>query len=300
MGTSAKNTGPGATSPLIPTWLEPGGDSEPTGKGEPSGDGAPETPSAPATEGPNTDMLPSAPDLPQLPALPPEADSNRFRSARTHFNKFARSSGTGASLGRAVAEYVRKGYGGARGASARMAHSARTAGNIIGFAQTVRQQGFDAAAKQFGLQGLIGKPIGEASAFLIDAFTGPAITTDENISRDAWCEAVKELIEDGVTDFEDLSPDQWAQAVEVFLCKSIELRIFNEIGVEVVGIAASVARLDQIHNDLTSLIRGHVQNTIVPLLQDGKSRTSEELNRYVAEVVDRAFDYLQELEGGAD
>jgi hypothetical protein len=181
-----------------------------------------------------------------------------------------------------------------------MAHSARTAGNIIVFAQTVRQQGFDAAAKQFGLQGLIGKPIGEASAILIDAFTGPAITTDENISRDAWCEAVKELIEDGVTDFEDLSPDQWAQAVEVFLCKSIELRIFNEIGVEVVGIAASVARLDQIHNDLTSLIRGHVQNTIVPLLQDGQSRTSEELNRYVAEIVDRAFDYLQELEGGAD
>lgn len=181
--------------------------------------------------------------------------------------------------------------------SGRVSNSTRAAGNILGFAQAVRDQGFGAAVKQFGLQGLLGKPIEEAAAFLIDAFTGPAITTDDNIAREAWCEAVKEIIEGGTTNFETLTSDQWAQAVEVFLCKAIELRIFNEIGNDAVGIAPDVAKLDQIQDDLSTLIRGGVQDTMVPLIQDGQMRSVEELNQYVNAIADRAGDYLQALGG---
>jgi hypothetical protein len=203
-------------------------------------------------------------------------------------------------LRKAVSEYVRKGYGGGRSLSGRVSNSTRAAGNILGFAQAIRDQGFGAAVKQFGLQGLLGKPIEEAAAFLIDAFAGPAITTDDNIAREAWCEAVKEMIDDGTIDFETLTPDQWAQAVEVFLCKAIELRAFNEIGNDAVGIAPEVAKLDEIENDLSALIRGQVQDTIVPLIQDGQMRSVEQLNQYVAAIADRAADYLQALGGEED
>lgn len=307
MGTSAKNSGPGQASSLIPSWLEPGGggsgagaESEPQPPENPPVEPEnPDTPSHSDSEG-EPDEKPS--DLPQLTPLPPTADSNRFRSARTLFNRSARSGQGGGDreLRKAVGEYVRKGYGGGRNASGRMAESTRAAGNIIGFAQAIRDNGFEAAAKQFGLQGLLGKPIEEASAVLIDTFTGPAITTDENISRDAWCEAVKELIEGGTTNFESLTPDQWAQAVEVFLCKAIELRVFNEIGIEAIGIAPSVAKIDEIENDLAALIRGQVQDTIVPAIQDGQTRSIAELNQYVNGIVDRAFDYLQDLAGEED
>jgi hypothetical protein len=200
-------------------------------------------------------------------------------------------------LGRAVGEYVRKGYGGGRGFSGRVSNSSRAAGNMLGFAQTIREQGFQEAVKQFGLQGLLGKPIEEAAGILIDVFAGEGVTTDDNITREAWCETVKELIERGTTDFENLTPEQWAQAVEVFLSKAIELRVFNEIGNDALGIAPDVATLDQIQHDVASLIQGQIQDKIVPLIQDGQVRTVPELNQYVNEIVSCAGDYLEALAG---
>jgi len=168
---------------------------------------------------------------------------------------------------------------------------------MLGFAQAIRDQGFQEAAKQFGLEGLVGKPIEEAAGILIDVFAGENVTTDDNISREAWCETVKELIERGTTDFEKLTPQEWAQAVEVFLSKAIELRVFNEIGNDAIGIAPDVATVDQIENDLRSLIQGQVQDKIVPLIQDNQVRTAQELNQYVNEIVSSAGDYLEELAG---
>lgn len=306
MGTAAKNQGPGQASSLIPSRLQsPTEDDDapaaPTaGTADQPGSTEPEPPDEPgaAPEAENPEETP----LPSLSPLPPQADPRRFQSARTHFNKSARSGlgGGGRELRRAVSEYVRKGYGGARGASGRVSHSTRAAGNVIGFAQAIRDHGFAEAVKQFSLQGLLGKPISEAAALLIDVFAGPGTTTDENITREAWCEAVKEIIEGGTTSFENLTPAQWAEAVEVFLCKAIELRIFNEIGNDAVGLAQDVAKLDQIENDLSALVRGQVQDTLVPLIEDSQVRSATELNQYINSIVDRAFDYLEALGGEED
>ena len=198
---------------------------------------------------------------------------------------------------RAVGSYVRKGYGGGGGIAGRVGNSARAAARMMGFAQAIRDQGFQEAIKQFGLQGLVGKPIEQAAAILIDAFAEEGVTTDDNIAREAWCEAVQEMIEAGITDFENLTPEQWSQMVETFLSKAIELRTFNEIGNEVVGIAPDVATSDQIEQDLASLIRGQVQDKIVPLIQDGQVRSINELNQYVAEIVSCAGDYIDALAG---
>lgn len=235
--------------------------------------------------------------LPALPALPEPADPKRFQTARTYFNKSVRSGrgGGGRELRKAVSSYVRKGYGGSRNAARRVSHSTRTAGKIIGFAQAIRDQGFQQAVKEFAIVALIGKPISDAVTILIDAFTGPATTTDENITREAWCETLKEMIDGGVTDIEKLTPAEWATAVEGFICKAIELQVFNEIGIEAISEAQDVAKLDQIENDLTALIRGQVQDTIVPLIQDGQVRSHAELDQYMTGIAERAYDYLDAL-----
>lgn len=296
MGTSAKNGGPGAGSPLIPSWLNP---SPPTGPvAAPSGL-PPQQSGPPGQLSPPSPPPPGQEGLPPRTPLPPSADPNRFRSARTHLNRVARGHGRGGGrdLGRAVGEYVRKGYGGGRGLSGRVSNSSRAAGNMLGFAQAIRDQGFQEAVKQFGLQGLVGKPIEEAAAILIDAFAKEGVTTDDNITREAWCETVQELLEQGRTDFETLTPEQWAEAVEKFIGKAIELRTINEIGNDAVGIAPDVATLDQVVHDLESLIKGQVQDKIVPLIKDGQRRSIEELNKYVDEIVSIAGDYLEALAG---
>lgn len=167
----------------------------------------------------------------------------------------------------------------------------------MGFAQSIRENGFEAAVKEFGFQSIIGKPIEEAAGALIDAFTGPGVTNDDNIAREAWCETVKEMLKDGTTDFASLTPEQWAQAVEIFLCEAIELRIINEIGTDGIGLPKDVSKIDEIENDLSSLIRGQVQDKIVPVMQDGQKRAIAELNQYVNQIVDLAADYLQGLSG---
>lgn len=287
MGTSIKNSGAGKLSSLIPSWLE----------------SAPSPPIAIpeiAPQMPGATPVPAQPPnqpLPELPALPEPADPKRFQSARTYFGKSVRSGlgSGGRELRKAVSSYVRKGYGGSRNAARRVSHSTRTAGKIIGFAQAIRDQGFPQAVKEFGITALIGKPINDAVAILIDAFTGPATTTDENITRDAWCETLKEMMDNGVTDIEKLTPGDWATAVEAFICKAIELQVFNEIGIEAISEAQDVSKLDQIENDLTSLIRGQVQDTIVPLIQDGQVRSQIELDQYMNNIAERAFDYLDAL-----
>jgi hypothetical protein len=285
MGTSIKNGGAGKVSALIPSWLEPGI--------APPIAPAPFTPQMPPAPPSQAPALP----LPELPVLPEPADPKRFQSARTFFNKSVRTGrgGGGRELRKAASSYVRKGYGGSRNAARRVSNSTRTAGKIIGFAQAIRDKGFQQAAKEFGVTALIGKPINDAINILIDAFTGPATTTDENITREAWCEAVKEMIDGGVTDIEKLTPAEWATAVEGFICKAIELRVFNEIGIEAVSEAQDVAKLDQIENDLTSLIRGQVQDTIVPLIQDGQVRSQAELDQHMTSIAERAYDYLDAL-----
>ena len=177
----------------------------------------------------------------------------------------------------------------------RMSNSTRIAGNIVGFAQAINSQGYNAAIKQFGLQSLVGKPIQEAAGILIDAFTGPGVTTDDNIARDAWCEAVKEIIGKGITDFATLTPAQWAEAVETFLCQAIELRILNEIGNEIVCIATDIARVDQIEEDIKIIIRDGFEGKLAPLIEDGQARSTSELQQCVNEIVGQAADYIEAL-----
>lgn len=119
MGTSQSSKGPGAKVPMVPPWVEPVPSSEFESEPAPL---APESPLAsPAESNPQPapdDTIPIAPD-------------GRFGNARRSLGSFA-ATGNTQTMRRAVARYIRDGYGGASTFGRRMAGTSRTAGQLAG------------------------------------------------------------------------------------------------------------------------------------------------------------------------
>jgi hypothetical protein len=285
MGTSAKNSGASPTSALVPSWLDAVAPAEPSPDSQPNQQ-PPTEPGAPNQEG-------SAP----LPEIPPGGEPNRFRTARLSFNRAARGGSIRNSLGRSLSEYVRSGMGGSGRAAGRMRHSSRSAGRMLGFAQGVQQSGFREAAKQFGIDDLAGKPVGEAVARITEAFCSPGGAIDEAITRTAWNDTLLEAIEQGLTDFEALTPEQWGGLIELYIAKSIELRVFNDVGNDSVANAADVEQLNAIQSELHDLIFGAVHGRVSPLIEMGQRLSDAELQQMADTIYELAFAYLEELGG---
>ena len=286
MGTSAKNRGQSSATPLVPSWLD---------------GAAPDLPPPPAAtpeNGPpadqSTPQTPSLPPLP-LPALPPIADKDRFRPARIAFNRAVRHGNLRENLGRSLAAYSRRGVGGSRTGARRMANSSGSAGQILGFAQAVRDVGFPQAADEFGIGDLTGRPLGEAVSRLTEAFCQPGGSIDEAITRAAWNETLLLAVEQGVEDFEALTAQEWASLVEIFIARSIEFRVYNDIGNDALGGTLTVEQIDAIQADLHDLIFGEVKGKLTPAIS-GRDRLSNRALRDTAETTyELAFAYLEAL-----
>ena len=287
MGTSAKNRGSSSDNPLVPSWLD-GTAPDPS----PLPVATPEAVASPQNQ--STPELPSPPPLP-LPPLPPKGDKDRFRPARIAFNRAVRYGNVRENLGRSLAGYSRRGIGGSRTGARRMGNTSRSAGQILGFAQAVRDVGFPQAADEFGVGDLTGRPLGEAVSRLTEAFCEPGGTIDEAITRAAWNETLLLAVEQGVEDFEGLTAQEWTSLVEIFIARSIEFRVFNDIGNDALGGTLNVEQIDAIQADLHDLIFGAVQGKLTPIITSRYRSSNKALREAADNTYQLAFAYLEAL-----
>jgi hypothetical protein len=177
-----------------------------------------------------------------------------------------------------------------------MAVPRRTAGRLIGFINDVRDRGFAAAARDFGLGDLTGKPIAEAVASLMEAFCPEGGGIDEAIAREAWDETLLEAVEDGILDFAALTPEQWAVLVQEFIAHSIEARMIADIGAETFSDATTVERINEIQTELRELISGAVRAAVGPLTTENRRISAAECAQLADRIYTQAFAYLEALE----
>jgi hypothetical protein len=288
MGTSNKYGGPGGTSALVPSWLNP----EPNIGDQPS-----------ATNEPGQQQNdPNQPDKnnDDNKSEPPNKDStqagepNRFTSARKSFNSFTKS-GDSKYLRRAVSEYVRKGTGGSSNAAQRMAPSSLTAARLGGFIDAVKKKGFKEAVKTIGVADLQGKSPEQIRAALTDAFCPASGPIDDSISRHAWNEALLGLADQDITDLATLTPEQWNSVFEDFITRSIEARVINDIGNGSVHLPADVNAINQAQATLHDLISGAVRDAIGDRLLNAGTIPTKEVQGIMNQIYKRAFAYLEAL-----
>lgn len=279
MGTSSAFGGAAGTTPLVPSWLD-------TEEEDPDGSAPPDEPSDDEDE----------PAPPVRPPFPPPGDPARFTAARGNFSRFAKSGGAdGASLGRAVSQYVGTSSGGAAGAAAHMGSSRRAGSRLLGFLGDAVRNGAAAALRTLNLEALAGRPIEKIFLGLADYICPQGGTVDEGIAREAFIETIAELAQAGVTDLDGLTADQMQTVFELFATNAIEARLCNDIGLNAVTLPGDTREAAQVQAQLHDFIVRGVADALTVAGVTVQAMTPDRALAVVDRVYQEAFGILQSM-----
>lgn len=287
MGTSSAYGGPGGSTPLVPTWLEPDGTPPSSPDGLPLDNGA--NPN-------NKDPLNQNPVAPNnLPVQAP-LYTGRFTAPRSNFSRFAASGGRNrASLGRAISHYVSTSSGGSRQAARRMGSSRAAGGRLLGFLSDAVTRGAREALRALNLEGLAGQPIEAVFLGLADYVCPDGGNIDEGIARNAFIETIADLAENGITDLDSLTANQMQTVFELYATHSIEERICNDIGAKVIMLPADARDAVRVQAQLRDFIRRGVADALTSAREGMQQLTTENVHRFVNGVYEQAFSILRSL-----
>jgi hypothetical protein len=287
MGTSSPFGGGKGKDPLIPSWVGGGGDNPPPPPLSP-----PTPPGSPPTgQGQNPGPSTSAPSQPppNNPVFSPI--EQRFRGPRTNFNQYARSNGDNTkSLARAISSYVSRASGGSKTAARRMASDRRVARQLGGILTQAGQSGIREVVRTLNLAGLTDRSIAEIYASLVDVICEPGGDLDEAYPRDAYLEAVAEIIEMDVEDLEQPSPDTISLIMERFIANTIHNRILNAIGSGLISLPDSVASVQAIDQSFRQFVRGAVSDALNEI---GRVFNSSQMKAVIDGIFERSLAILQ-------
>lgn len=231
MGTSASYGGPKGTNPLIPSWVDtplPGETAFPAGgDGQQAGGGDGEA---------NDD----GPD--RTPA--PSPDPNRLRPLRSAIRTSARSGGSDSRAMRAAARhFVSKSMGGARRGAQRMGVARRAGGRMVQAFSALAAGGATQLARVLQLRSLAGLSATQVWDRLAEFVCSDGGSIDEAIVKAAFCQTLKQEMDDGLTDLLDANPEQLASFFEHFIGECVIERLSQEGGslLEQAGVSAAAA-----------------------------------------------------------
>lgn len=287
MGTSAPFGGGKNSNPLMPTWLDADENQSNSTTNSSSSEELSATESdvsVPAAVSSQSTIQVMSPILPV---------DNRFSAARRNFTSFVNSGGTDRiALGRALASYITKTAGGARQMAKRM-KSERTAsaklGNILlqAGASSIRD-----VIRNLNLSNLVNQPVAKIYAALVDIICPAGGDLDNSIARDAYLEAIGEVVEMGLDDLEQPSVDTIAIIMECFISNAIRDRIMNAIATRIVTLPSNVRAVQNIEQQLIDFIRGAVSDAMTKM---GRVFPVDQMSKTVDFLYERAFAVLEAL-----
>jgi hypothetical protein len=279
MGTSTPFGGPKGTNPLIPTWL---GDGD---GGAPPAPPPPSDATGPSSEPPSGGLAPAD----SVGEVPPS--DNRFRAGRTSFNKYIRSGGGDRrSFGKAIGSYVSRAGGGSKTAARRMASERATASRLGALLYDAGQSGIREVLRSLNLDALASKSITEIYASLVDVVCEPGGDLDDAFARDAYLEAVAEILEMGLDDLERPSPETIALVLERFIANSIRTRILNAIANKLIILPSNVTTVQSIDNEFREFVRGAVSDALNEI---GRVVNSAQMKGIIDSLYERSLSILQ-------
>jgi hypothetical protein len=195
---------------------------------------------------------------------------------------------------RAAGKYVRA-VGGSRNASRAMGPSRSTATGIGQFASDVAQRGPVEALREFNLESLAGAAASEVFVALTDVLCPDGGTIDEAIARNAMLETAAEMGAAGDVPFDALTP----QALEAFflgtISRSIESKLFSELGGKAVRLPADVTAVRAIQRVLHDFIEGTVRDRFSASGQALATLPRADVDRFVQSIYEQSFELIQKL-----
>jgi hypothetical protein len=250
MGTSQSSLGSPSGVPMVPPWVP-----DPFPQEDPQED--PQDPNVPED---NDQESPNG--QPQDPEQIPTSPQGRFGPARLNMGKFAQS-GNSHDMRRGLREYVRKGYGGSRTATQRLAGTTRTAGSLYGALSSM-------AAGKATPDGLLdpmllsGRKAREVIDAILESVRPVDGTQDAEASRHSICDALSVLLKRFPdADLVNLSKIERLFVIEQFLARDVCQRFDLDLGKHVQAKAETalegLKRLKQIREYIAQTVSSAFQ-----------------------------------------
>lgn len=241
MGTSVSFEGP--KSGLVPSWVE-----------DPASD--PVVPHDDGTDGDSGAAQPGVPvPYPPIPAAPARSG---LKAVRREITIGARD-GDRSAVRRGARKYV-SAKGGGRTAAHLMANSRAVARRIARVAHSFVNLGASETLRQFHLGDMAGAPAEDVFVALTDMLCPAGGTIEEAIARDAMLETVAVLAAVGVGNFDELSVDDLREFFIGVVSRSIEVKIFNEVGTNAVSVPDDIDGVERVYNMLHDFIERCVRD----------------------------------------
>ena len=286
MGTSGATRGSQSGTPLVPTWL----DEPQTGMLPGSEDGE-----YPPGDG-DVPPMPEEPDVTPRPVIQPPPEPERFRQARGNFSRFASSGGAdNGALRRAVRDYVRSGTRGGSNAVRRMGSSRTAASNMLGVFRGIQRDGLPETLRQLNLQDLIGSSPQDVFLGLTEVICQDGGPIDEAVGRDAWLETIAEIAQFGIDDLETLTGDQIREFFLSFIAHAIEVRLYQEIGVNGFRFAENMDNIETFDAGFRSYIERAVHDSFSSDLTALSAMSDRDIRTAVDKTYQDAWELLEML-----
>lgn len=217
MGTSASSTGPNGQSPLIPSWAEQGEPVTVEPASGTDGDGQ----SQDGNDGDQNNQTDNEKVQNEIGGPTATPSPNRFANARREFGKYARSGGSTSDLRRSLKSYSRKGSGGGKSTSRRLASGITAGSGLLG---VMRGDTVTINNKSLSLGDLKGLSTDQA----IDKIASHL--APENADSDSVRIALDYALEEALPDTEEFDPNSFTDEViqEVIGCYLTDL-IFQDV-----------------------------------------------------------------------
>ena len=184
-----------------------------------------------------------------------------------------------------------RGLAAAANATRRMGASRSAAGGALGVFRGFQRDGKDATLRRLNLGNLVGRSATELFLGLTNVICPNGGPIDEGMARDAWLETVATLDDLGIDDITTLTADQMQELFLAFVAHSIEARLFQDIGVNGLKIAADLAAIEVFEAEFRSYIRRSVRDSFSGDL-NGLATLSD---RQITTIVDRTYEEAWDL-----
>ena len=266
MGTSTRNKGQSGHTPLVPSWLEEGGDDE--------------------REGQNAS---------ENKPIPPDGDINRFAGPRGTFTKYVSGGGRdGSSMRNSISQYVSRSLGGSSRATTRLGAARKSTARLYNVLSLLSGNGgISEVAHQLSIVNLEGL---SASSFFtqIASFICPdGGPNDEGMARSAYFDAIAEnpmLYEKKIEDF---TSQDCLSVLQKYMCKVIMEHVKNDIANKIIVLPNNINKISHIEGLVEQLIQQSVADACAEVQQNNMQMTNTKAEQITDSIYKQTYEILE-------
>lgn len=176
-----------------------------------------------------------------------------------------------------------------------MGSSGATASKLASFIGSVQSSGTSQALAQIQLADCVGQSASEVLPRLMDVLCPAGGSIDESIARQAFTEAMVDLCQESDLAIEELSAEMWGDFLLDFIARSIEGRVINDIGNNLVAGPKTVTGVEAAESAMHDFIIAAVRESAGDSLRQLGSVTSASVGGVVQSIYEGAFELWEQF-----